>query len=459
MKTQFKPLELSDFARYYGFHYDNIDQDALIRSFCLDMRRGLAGLPSSMPMIPSYLRPVSHCPPGKEVIALDAGGTNLRAARVRFDAEGKAIIEEAHKYPMPGTQGHLTADEFFDKLAEVTAPLLSGGNAAGLGFCFSYSMKVTEDADGIPDVFSKELDIPEVVGRPVGKGLRDALEKRGVKPPERIVLLNDTVATLLTGISSLPQRMPSKFGDGKQPGADKCGVSAGPVIGFILGTGFNTAYPETKIPKINFRENDPARAQVVVAESGTFLNPYQGLIDREFDAATKNPGTYTTEKAISGAYLGNLHLHAFKKAVQEGLLSFARKDELLAMPVLQTKDLNEFLHNPLALEGKIGGLFGKDEAGALSSLAYLSQIITERAAVLSAAVLAGTIVHMEVGFDPFAPVRIAVEGTTYVLFSQLRRSLEAHLHAMLQRDKPRSYIIQSVEDASLIGAAVAALSE
>jgi hexokinase len=313
-------LELSDFARYYGFHYDNIDHEALIRDFCLDMRRGLAGLPSGQPMIPSYLRPVSSCPPGKEVIALDAGGTNLRAARVRFDAEGKAHIKDAKRYPMPGTQGRLSADEFFDKLAEVTAPLLAEGTAPpeGLGFCFSYSMKMTEDADGIPDIFSKELDIPEVIGRPVGQGLRGALEKRGVKPPKRIVMLNDTVATLLTGISALPRRMPSKFGT---PTVDKCGVPVGPMIGFILGTGFNTAYPETSIPKINFRESDPARAQIVVAESGTFVNPYQGQIDKEFDQTTKSPGAYTTEKAISGAWLGNLHLHVFKKAIEEGVLS------------------------------------------------------------------------------------------------------------------------------------------
>jgi hexokinase len=458
MKSQFKPRELADLARYYGFHYDNIDSRALVRDFCLDMRRGLEGLPSGMPMIPSYLRPVSHCPPGKEVIALDAGGTNLRAARVRFDAGGKAHITDAHKYPMPGTQGRLRADEFFDRLSEITAPLLAEGNTPpeGLGFCFSFSMKMTEDADGIPDSISKELDIPELVGRPLGKGLRKALEKRGVKPPDRIVMLNDTTATLLTGISTLPRRMPSKFGT---PTVDKCAVPVGPVIGFILGTGFNTAYPETSIPKINFNVTDPARAQVVVAESGTFVNPYQGQIDKEFDKTTKNPGIFTTEKATSGAWLGNLHLHAFKKAVEEGVLTFARQDELLAMAALQTKDLNEFLHNPLALEGTIGGLFGKDEAPSLSSLAYLSNIITERAAMLSAAVLAGTIEHMGAGLDPFVPVRIAVEGTTYVMFSQLRRSLEAYLHTMLQRETPRSYIIDTVDQASLIGAAVAALSE
>ncbi|GMO26542.1 MAG: hexokinase [Termitinemataceae bacterium] len=459
MIKKFNPAEIADFARFYGFHYDNLDTRALVREVGVDMRRGLSGVSSYMPMIPSYLKPVSHCPPEKEVIALDAGGTNLRVARVRFDSDGKPIVIDAKKYPMPGTQGRLTDTEFFDALAAVTAPFLENGTEpSGLGFCFSYAMTMTEDGDGIPTMFSKELDIPDVVGKAVGAGLRDALKRRGLKAPNRIVLLNDTVATLLTGITSIPQRYPSNFDAEKKPLLDRYGIPSGPVVGFILGTGFNTAYPEISIPKIGFTAKSALDAQVVVTESGNFLNRYQGQLDKEFDAGTKNPGGYTTEKACSGAYLGSLTLHIFKQAIKDKLVSFEKSGELLAMPALQTKDLNDFLQNPLAMSGTVGSLFANNEASALSSLFYISQIITERAAILSAAVVAGTIIHMEAGYDPASPARVAVEGTTYVMFGQLRRSLESHLHCMLNADKPRSCIVDNVEQASLIGAAVAALS-
>jgi hexokinase len=56
-------------------------------------------------------------------------------------------------------------------------------------------------------------------------------------------------------------------------------------------------------------------------------------------------------------------------------------------------------------------------------------------------------------------VRIAVEGTTYMIYKHMRRALESWLHFMLYSDKPRPYVIAPVEQASLFGAAVAALSE
>ena len=59
MSSSFNPRQLSDFARYCGFHYDSLDPAALVREILVDMERGLEGLPSSLPMIPSYITPVS----------------------------------------------------------------------------------------------------------------------------------------------------------------------------------------------------------------------------------------------------------------------------------------------------------------------------------------------------------------------------------------------------------------
>jgi hexokinase len=197
----------------------------------------------------------------------------------------------------------------------------------------------------------------------------------------------------------------------------------------------------------------------VVCETGTFFHRYQGILDREYDATTKNPGVYTLEKANAGAYLGPLTLHILRQAVKDGLLRFKKSGEFLAWPTLQTKDLNAFMHAPLTGEGPIGELFGPDERDALASLVYLTSIVTERASLLSAAVVAATVERIGQGYDPFVPVRIAVEGTTYVVYKGMREALESYLHTILFADKPRSYVISPVEQASLFGAAVAALSK
>jgi len=453
MASSFNPALLNDFARSYGFHYDMCDPLVLVRDVRIEMERGLQGKPSPLAMIPSYLRPVSQVPAGKMVIALDAGGTNFRAARVRFTEDGKPQAEGTRKAAMPGTKGYVSAAEFFKQIADLTEPLLKeadGTPIEGIGFCFSYPMDMQQDGDGIPMAFSKEVDAPEVLGKAVGQGLRAALESRGVKAPERIVLLNDTVATLLSGMGQIPAD------GGKNKGPDKYGVSGGPMVGFILGTGFNTAYPEKEIPKVNFYSEDAP--QIVVCESGNCMPRYLGMLDREFDNTTKHPGSFLLEKASAGAYLGPLTFHILKQAIYDDVLAFKRSAEFVAWPALETRYLNEFMNAPLCKEGPIGELFGSDELDAIRSFAYLTSIITKRGAMFSAAVVAAAIERMDAGYDPFAPVRIAVEGTTYMIYRGMREALEAYLHVMLNRDKPRSYVIAPVEQASLFGAAVAALS-
>jgi hexokinase len=46
-----------------------------------------------------------------------------------------------------------------------------------------------------------------------------------------------------------------------------------------------------------------------------------------------------------------------------------------------------------------------------------------------------------------------------MIYKGMRAALESWLHIMLNKGKPRSYVIAPVEQASLFGAAVAALSK
>ncbi|MCL2185810.1 MAG: hexokinase [Treponema sp.] len=448
---KFNAQELSDFAQYYGFHYNGINPNALVKEVLIEMERGLDGKESSLAMIPSYITPVTNIPSGKTVLALDAGGTNLRSSLVYFNENGEAVAQGTKKSPMPGTNGQVSAQQFFDAIADAAIPLLKASKIEGIGFTFSYPMKITSDSDGILLTFSKEVDAPDVIGKAIGKGLREALDAKGCKYPGPIVMLNDTVATLLSGIASI-----SPDGEASRTRND-FGAEAGPVIGFILGTGFNTAYPESSIPKIKF--NSHSSPQIVVCETGNFDVRYRGKLDIEYDNTTKNPGVYFLEKATSGAYLGPLTLHIIKQAIKDNIIKFKKSDELLAITHFETRFLNEFTHSPLTAQGPLGSLFAHNESDALAAVQYITSIVTERGALFSAAVLAATIERISSSFEPYSPIRIAVEGTTYLIYKGMRRSLEAYLHKMLYREKPLPYVVSPVEQASLFGAAVAALSK
>jgi hexokinase len=455
-KTNFNPVEIDDFARYYGFHYDCCDSGALIKHFRIAMERGLVGRSSSLAMIPSHLSAGKRTAAGKRVIAIDAGGTNFRAARIKFNGEGGHIMEDKRNMPMPGTSGPLTADEFFSAIADFCEPLFDGNGIAGVGFCFSYPMETGSDGDGVPLSFSKEVELGDLIGRPVGKGFRDALVRRNVTVPEKITLLNDTVAALLCGLLRIPPQPPSKLAVSGQNSPPKIlSVPEGQTVGLILGTGFNIAYCEKSIPKAGFEsETNP---QIVVCEAGNFDFGRQGILDREFDRTTKEPGQRAAEKAVSGAYLGPLSLLVLKCAVKEGVLRFKKSQKLLGMDSLTTKDLNTFLQEPLVAGGPLGGLFGADEADAIRTLVYLESLVTERAALITASALAAVVGHCENARDPLAPVRIAVEGSTFSAYHFLEEALRARLNGLLNADGPRFCIVQAVEQASLLGAAVAAL--
>jgi len=448
---KFNAQELSDFAQYYGFHYNGINPDALVKEIQIEMERGLDGRESSLAMIPSYITPVTNIPAKKTVLALDAGGTNLRSSLVYFNENGEAVAHGTTKSPMPGTNGQVSAQQFFDSIADAAIPLLKDSKVEGIGFTFSYPMKITSDSDGILLTFSKEVDAPDVIGKAIGKGLREALDAKGFKYSGPIVMLNDTVATLLSGLASI-----SPDGEASRTRND-FGAEAGPVIGFILGTGFNTAYPESSIPKIKFNSN--SSPQIIVCETGNFNVSYRGKLDIEYDNTTKNPGVYFLEKATSGAYLGPLTLHFIKQAIKDNIIKFKKSDELLAITHFETRFLNEFTHSPLTAQGPLGSLFAHNESDALAAVQYITSIVTERGALFSAAVLAATIKRMNSSFVPYSPIRIAVEGTTYLIYKGMRRSLESYLHRMLYKEKPLPYVVSPVEQASLFGAAVAALSK
>ena len=76
------------------------------------------GEKSSMPMLPAYLTVDSLPEESKDVIVMDAGGTNLRVALLRINPGQKPELLWHHKQPVPGKPGPMTPEAFFDALAQ-----------------------------------------------------------------------------------------------------------------------------------------------------------------------------------------------------------------------------------------------------------------------------------------------------------------------------------------------------
>ena len=424
------------FLRKYQMDYLDVDIDMVIDSFLSEMQRGLAGKKSTLDMIPTYIEVGADVPTNKRVIVADAGGTNFRVATVYFDNDKKPVIENLHMFKMPGIQHEISKDEFFKVMAGYLKDVIAV--SANIGFCFSYAVEIYPNKDGRLIRCSKEIKAKEVEGELIGENLNIAIVSMGFSDEKHVVLLNDTVATLVAGIGYQNRAF-------------------GSYIGFILGTGTNTCYVEKNSNIKKTKNLDLLKSQTINTESGNFGRIKQGKIDAAFDKSTVNPGVHKFEKMISGAYLGNLCLAAIHKACDDNLFSTGAANTLWQIPELDTKDMNAFLlypygSNPLADAAKQGN------ADDVLTLYYIADRLTERAAKLTAINLSAMAIKSGQGADPSRPICIVAEGTTFYQMKGLKNRVEFYLKQYLENKLGIYYDIISVENATLIGAAIAGLT-
>jgi len=86
----------------------------------------------------------------------------------------------------------------------------------------------------------------------------------------------------------------------------------------------------------------------------------------------------------------------------------------------------------------------------------LSEI--ERAAKLIAINIGSVIIKTDSGKDPLYPILITAEGTTFYGLKSLKERVICYLKKFLSNKKQRYYEIVKVENSTLIGAAIAGLT-
>jgi len=410
------------------------DADALLAGFLDEMERGLNGEASSLAMIPAYVGTGGRVPSDTPVAVIDAGGTNLRTGMARFDARGEVQLSGFSKQPMPGRDREQTAAEFYSVLADALEPLKDEFDH--IGFCFSYPATILPDYDGRLLHWTKEIKIPELVGQHVGAGLLAALEARGI-PGKRVVVLNDTVAALLAGM------------------AQGQGFSASSYIGFILGTGTNTAYVERNenIGKLDGYLGPGS--QVINVESGGFAAVPRGPFDLQLDACSETPGGHVFEKLISGVYMGPLALELLQALASAGEFSDRGGAALSIMKEISTIHIDNLAANNGGDVDVLGSEAFTDADRETMKTVFTA--IVDRAALLTAVNISATVLKGGEGKDSAHPVCINIDGSTYYKTHRLADQVQAHLKTLLGARGLHIRCIK-IDDAPASGAAIAGLT-
>lgn len=423
------------FLRDQGLHADFIDMDHEVEAFVANMRQGLSETQEAMKMIPTYIEIGEEIPRNETVIVMDAGGTNLRVASLSFDDNMEATIEGFQTYRMPGTDGEISKDAFYDQLVEYLRPLLP--KSKKIGFCFSYPSLMYPNKDGKVLNFSKEVELPEVVGTVLGESIREALERAGLASDVEVVILNDTVAALLGGMNQAAGRNFDSW------------------LGFILGTGTNTAYTED-IANIKTLGPDRGEGRMIInMESGTYPLANRSKVDIAIDQETNSPGKYLFEKMISGRYQGAQLWHTLVAATEAGLFSGGFAKAFKKLEEIDSYNLDQFLFQPKG--DNILASLCQDDDDELN-LFYLIDNLFERAARLATINLAGILVQTNAGRNPIKPAAITAEGTTFYKAKLLKPKIDYWMKVYTNDKLGHYHEFITAKDANLIGAAIAALT-
>lgn len=427
-------MDINGWLREQMVSAEAYDADDLVDCFLEEMERGLNGEASSLAMIPAYVGTSGKLPIDAPVAVIDAGGTNLRICLARFDREGHIQLSHFSKQPMPGREHEQSASEFYTVLTDALEPLKD--EFEQIGFCFSYPATILPDFDGRLLHWTKEIKIPELVGKHIGAGLLDTLETRGISG-KKVVILNDTVAALLAGL------------------AQGQTFNASSYIGFILGTGTNTAYVERNqnIGKLDGYLDEGS--QVINVESGGFSAFERGTFDLQLDALSENPGGHIFEKAISGAYMGPLMLELLQALASEGIFSDAGGVALSIMNELSTIHVDNLAANNGRDIGLLGSEAFSDADREIMKTVFMA--VVDRAALLTAVNITAVLVKSGEGHDSNRPVSINIDGSTYYKTYQMEDKVQAHLKALLGTRGLHIHCIQ-VDEAPVVGAAIAGLT-
>ncbi|MDR0349290.1 MAG: hexokinase [Tannerella sp.] len=376
---------------------------------------GLKQKNSEVQCIPTFIYPKTDGVKG-EALVLDLGGTNYRVATVDFNGEKPVIHPEngwKKDLSVMKTPGFTEKDLFKEQADPIGEIRLD--KEMPVGYCFSYPAESMLDGDAKLIRWTKGVDIKEMLDKPVGLPLINYLNERNDNKFTGIKVINDTVASLFAGLTD---------------------SDSDAYIGLIVGTGTNMAtfINANKIEKID-PMSDRQGLIPVNLESGNFFPPHLTPIDDTVDALSGSKGAQRFEKAVSGMYLGKILKAAFP--LDEFEKDFdARK---LAM-MMNYPDIYKEKHVQVA------------------------RWIYQRSAQLVAASLAGLIQVLYAHDHSVKKIRLVAEGSLFWSKSKNGKSYKSLVMDELQillnefglNDVQVS--VEEIDNANLIGTAIAALS-
>ena len=368
-----------------------------------------------------------------QTLVIDMGGTNCRIIVIenKINEENNSFFSYFKNYPMPGSQGEISKEMFFNQIVEYLLPVIKEHKE--IKFCFSYPTKIDKNGEAQLVYQTKEINIKGLVNVPIQSYLKKALKAKGIKEEKIITVLNDTTSTLLSGkLAAIEKNNLEKYDA---------------YLGIVLGTGFNIAYEEKHLFK---------KSSIINTEIGNYNLLPNSVIDKMIQEHSLDFKKGHLEKKVAGFYLGEIALSILKYSKKCDLLSQETYKIINNIFELNTSEISIFIEKEHFSFQKSSDFSFKD----INIIKDIFKLLILRVAFILA-IATTSIIFQALNYKSFAckeksikKIALSLDGSTLLKTPKLKASYINYLNKILYK-KNITFDIFTCKHAPIIGSSLA----
>ena len=378
------------------FEISNLKLEKITEAFYNDMAKK-----QSLMMLPTHIKAVDTVV-ADEYLSIDLGGSNIRISKFKIFEDNVELIHNI-KVPLKNRFADYTSSKYSLKdllvmVLKKMARFLDKEKLYSMGITISFGMESISKNKATIIELSKGFTLKDTLGEDVYQIINEAINEVNLKIIPTVIL-NDVVATLVTGKFNIPNAR----------------------IAMIVGTGHNASFINKdgyiiNIESANFNENIPVTK-----------------FDKKVGFNFPNESDKLLELMVGGKYIGAIAKEIIKELEDKKLVK--------EFGLITTKRLIRNLNKKYSL---------KYSSEQLEVLSFVTKVILKRAAKLVVAEAKAILRFMEVNLEENHS--IVFDGSVYENCEYFRQEITKQLEVVFEGTKISHKLIK---DASGIGAAIA----
>lgn len=369
-----------------GLHPLQSDLLTLCQATMAQMRIGLYGGHSSLPMRSTHLAFPSPAPTAEAVTVALCTEQEVRTALIRFGPSGVSVVP-GDSFPIPGADYPAPLQDLIFGAVALCEPFLK--ESKHLSLCFHWPLAYRPDGTIELPRPPDALRLTEWEGVSLRAAAEAALRELSL-PACHIQVLSAVSAAQLAAQQQRP------------------GESRYLALHWGSSTNAGFSLPESVILKLLSGKNTLRLLDCGLG--GLTALPF-GTIDLTADRDSLHPGEDLLNKMVSTQSLGELYRTCMIKATEKKLLSFMCGRDFLSLRKLSTEALLKLLDDPNG-DHQLAA-FCRHEASDLAVAQSVGQAVVQRAARLLCSQVAALLLLGGAGQDPKAPALLALSGEAF----------------------------------------------